>query len=128
MVTLELRCTAPSMTTDPLRAHCIVVNLLGNAVRHAALVGQRATVVGQIEVANGWIELTVEDSGSGVRTLDRAKIFEPTTRLHHTPGSGLGLHLVKTALADLKGAIDVQVSTSLGGARFKARWPEGGVG
>jgi signal transduction histidine kinase len=124
LVTLELRTSTDTIVTDPLRTKLIVANLLANAVRHAQHNGRQATVVGRLDLSEGQIELIVEDTGVGIKTDQRRRIFDPTIRLEHTEGAGLGLHLVKTAIAELDGRIAVEVSSGLGGARFRAQWPQ----
>ena len=86
----------------------MLANLVENAIRHTAsgthievsLGSDRERILG-----------TVTDNGPGVPVEERERIFQRFYRLGHsrsTPGSGLGLSLVK-AVADLHGiALDVR--------------------
>jgi signal transduction histidine kinase len=81
---------------------------------HEELVaGQR----GQIRYA-----LTVEDSGGGVPSEMRARLWEPffTTKAR---GTGLGLAQVRQVAVAHGGAVAVADSTNLGGARFTIYLP-----
>jgi signal transduction histidine kinase len=95
--------------------------LTGNLIRNAVVHGGHVKVA----LADGATpKLTVDDDGPGIPQEDRARIFEPFTRLDggERPGSGLGLALVAQQ-ARHHGA-DVEVSQSpLGGARFVVTFP-----
>ena len=75
-------------------------NLIENAIRHA---GQGATI--RLETGSGLngVWLSVSDDGPGIPPEEYERVTERFYRLdkaRHTPGSGLGLALVK-AIADL---------------------------
>ncbi len=73
-----------------------------------------------------FVEVSVEDDGSGVDPAERKAIFTMGIRGAGTDrtGSGIGLAVVK-AIAERSGG-DVRVeSSSLGGARFVLRVPAG---
>jgi signal transduction histidine kinase len=101
----------------------MLANLVENAIRHTPA-GAR------IEVAlgsdRGRIVGTVTDNGPGAPAEERERIFQRFYRLEHsrsTPGSGLGLSLVK-AVADLHGiALDVRDAEP--GLQIVMRFPEG---
>ena len=97
----------------------LVGNLVQNAVRHGG-------PGGHVEVAltdGPAPRFTVDDDGPGIPEADRARIFEPFTRLETvSPGSGLGLALVAQQ-AERHGA-RVEVDDSpLGGSRFSVTFP-----
>ncbi|MCZ8548730.1 HAMP domain-containing histidine kinase [Mesorhizobium qingshengii] len=78
-------------------------NLAENALRHCP----KGTVI-QLSTARrpGRILATVSDNGPGIPAEEREKVFQRLYRLDNsrsTPGSGLGLSLVR-AIADLHGA------------------------
>jgi signal transduction histidine kinase len=71
--------------------------LLSNAIRYSA--GGRVEIQAR-ETQNGFVHVTVQDSGPGIGLEQREKIFEPffqasgrQTNLHH--GLGIGLYLAK---------------------------------
>jgi signal transduction histidine kinase len=108
---------------DPGHLRQIALNLVRNAMQAAgagvAAGGQERVVVRAVAGIGG-SELIVEDSGPGIPTEERERVFEPfySTR---SAGSGLGLAIVKH-LCDLN-RIQISVGDSeLGGARFRLRF------
>ena len=79
-----------------------LANLLDNAIKYTAVGAVRVTLV---EARTG-PELSIADSGPGIDAADRERVQERLVRLpadRTTPGSGLGLSLVR-AVAALHGA------------------------
>ena len=97
-------------------------NLMHNARRYAA---QRVEVSASI---NGdTCHITIDDDGPGIPAADRARIFDPFTRLdtsrnRDSGGYGLGLAIAQRIAQWHGGKIDVEDSP-LGGARFVISWP-----
>ncbi len=111
-----------TVNVDPFYFHRAVMNLITNAVRYAH---NRVQVSWGIEEKNFW--LTVEDDGIGIPPHQRARIFEPFTRLdpsrsRNSGGTGLGLAIVKRISIKHHGDVHLDDS-SLGGAQFKLYWP-----
>lgn len=106
----------------------VVRNLVDNAVRHSS---------GSLRLAAtapepGWLELAVEDDGSGVAPDERERVFERFVRLDEARarddgGSGLGLAIVREVARAHGGEARVEPSP-LGGARFLVRLPAAPVG
>lgn len=93
----------------------ILVNLLGNAVRHSLEHGTIA-VVG--ERRGDKVAVTVADEGPGIAPEDQERIFERYERVGDTPGgSGLGLAISRRLARSMGGDIELQ-SASGEGARF----------
>jgi signal transduction histidine kinase len=100
----------------------VLQNLLMNAVRHTPADG---TVRLAAERKGDVLELSVEDTGDGIRSDELERIFEPFYRADPArsgPGSGLGLALAKRIVEALGGRIsaDAQIAT---GARFAVVLP-----
>jgi signal transduction histidine kinase len=100
---------------DPDALARLLVNLLDNAVRHAA---SRVSVA--VRADDGWAVLTVSDDGPGIRAEDAERAFGRFSRLDDArsrsgeegaQGSGLGLAIVRST-AEAHGG-----SVSLGDAR-----------
>jgi two-component system, OmpR family, sensor kinase len=104
---------------DALRM--LLRNLLDNAIKYTPASGR---VDVSIEIVDGQAVLTVEDSGPGIATEDRTRVFDRFFRAGDTPletGSGLGLAIVKT-IADRHGAtLHPDHSERLGGLRLALR-------
>ncbi len=111
------------LTSDRTMVRQILLNLLGNAARHAP--GARVDV----RIARGPREeavLTVSDAGPGIPASDRDVVFEAfgrgQTARERTPGAGLGLALVARFCQLLGGTIELSDSDA-GGARFDVTLP-----
>ena len=123
---LALQChVAPELNgryiSDPLRLRQIVNNLLSNAVKF--------TQKGEISLTAGYdsskLTIAIADTGKGMASEDRERIFQEFTRLSGAQGEegfGLGLSIVKKLVTLLEGTIDVQ-STLGKGSRFTVTLP-----
>ena len=115
---LVLQChIAPELSekyiSDPLRIQQIVNNLLSNAVKF--------TQQGKITLTVGYnaskLTIAVEDTGKGMASEDRERIFQEFTRLPGAQGEegfGLGLSIVHKLVLLLEGTIDVQSTLGKG--------------
>ena len=93
----------------------ILVNLLGNAVRHSP---DGATVALIVEQRADKVAATIADEGPGIAEADQARIFERYERVGDTPGGvGLGLAISRRLARSMGGDIELQ-STPGEGARF----------
>lgn len=122
-----LQSLQPSFKNRPIRCHIccapelilhsypgtlaqIISNLVINSLRHAfkaeqsGLISIRARL---LDEPTNWLELVYEDNGQGIPTALHNKVFEPFfTTSRQQGGSGLGLHIVYTAVTQmLQGSI-----------------------
>lgn len=99
----------------------ILVNLVGNAVRHSP---EESTIWIRLDEVDGRSRVIVADQGNGVDPDHHDRIFERFERLGNTDGSGSGLGLyISRKLARAMGG-DVTVESALGrGARFTLDLP-----
>ncbi|HEX7718932.1 MAG TPA: PAS domain S-box protein [Woeseiaceae bacterium] len=116
------------VTTDRRALRQVVLNLINN--------GLKFTDTGSIHIAlhrvsnelGPFVEISVTDTGVGIRPEDQAKLFEPFAQLDilrakTREGSGLGLHL-SAKLADLMGG-KIDFSSEFGkGSIFKLVLPD----
>jgi signal transduction histidine kinase len=63
----------PLIEMDPIRIREVLVNLITNALRHTPK-GGKVTIWGQID--DGYAQITVEDTGSGIAPEDLDHIFD----------------------------------------------------
>ena len=104
-----------AFTTDPRKLRQVLLNLLGNAVKFTPLGAVTLTVV---ELGDS-LAFSVTDTGPGIRSADRERIFEPFTQLDQTAtrehgGTGLGLAITKRLVALLDGDIRVDAKEGTG--------------
>ena len=117
-----------SVSADRTALDTILRNLLDNAVK-ACIAGDGHKIEVAAETVGTGIKLTVRDDGLGFPPDDAAMMFEKFYRLGDelrcsTPGTGLGLYIVKR-LADLSGAKIAARSQGPGhGAEVTIEWPQ----
>ncbi|GAA2284637.1 hypothetical protein GCM10010149_32680 [Nonomuraea roseoviolacea subsp. roseoviolacea] len=102
----------------------IVDNLLDNAAIHGADDQGRAQVTVELSVRGDAAVLSVRDSGPGIAPADRETVFARFHRRAGSPGSGLGLTLVRQQ-ATLHGG-GVVVADRDAGTRIDVRLPLSG--
>jgi signal transduction histidine kinase len=106
----------------------VFLNLLDNAVKYG---GAPPEVVVQAEcVSPDRVAVRISDNGGGVRFELRRKVFQRFYRggselERTTKGTGLGLHIVKSLVARMKGKVHVHGRGPLRGATFEVELPGG---
>ena len=110
---------------DPTMWERIVLNLLSNALKFT-LAGEIAV---RLRAANGAIEFTVSDTGSGIPESEVPRLFERFRRVRSSEarsyeGSGIGLALVQELVRLNGGTIDV-ASRAGEGSTFRVLLPPG---
>jgi two-component system phosphate regulon sensor histidine kinase PhoR len=85
----------PEPELDKEKIAATLVNLLGNAVKYTPRGGRVAL---RVKVADGQLEISVEDTGIGISADDIPKLFDKffrsnDPRVHEETGTGLGLSL-----------------------------------
>ena len=111
------------ITGDQRRTEQILLNLLGNAVKFT----DQGEVVVQCWRDDGWIVISVRDTGIGIDPKHHRSIFEPfrqadTGLARKREGTGLGLSICKRLVELLGGSIAVE--SALGqGSTFTIQLP-----
>ena len=115
----------PKVLLDRKRFRQVIANLLSNAIRHTPADGDVYISVRRI---NGEIEMSVADTGPGIKSEDLPHLFERFYRADpargRSAGSGLGLAIVKQWVEAHNGTIEAGNQQN-GGARFLVRLPLG---
>jgi len=110
---------------DPLRLRQVVTNLLGNAIKFTRDGG--VTLSARLAGQPQQVELTVEDSGTGIPPdqlpfiFDRFRQASPDTA-RRFGGSGLGLAICRRLVMAMGGTITAG-NRPAGGSRFAVRIP-----
>ena len=111
---------------DRLRIKQIVNNFLSNAIKY--------TEKGEVEFKVEWIkesnalDISVRDTGNGIKLEDRDKLFAKFERLQvekvsSVQGTGLGLSITKDLIELMNGTLDVQ-SEYKKGSTFRVMLPQ----
>jgi len=84
----------------------ILVNLIGNAVRHSP---DESAVAVSFAKANGAAVVHVSDNGPGIAPDDQERIFERFEQAHHDgQGTGLGLAIARRLARAMDGDIELK--------------------
>ncbi len=115
----ELPEQLPSCYIDAQRIEQVLHNLLYNAILHTP---EGGTITVTARQDNGYVEISVADTGNGIPQEDLPNIFErfyraDKSRNRSTGGSGLGLTISKGLVEAHGGNINVE-STQGKGSRF----------
>ena len=109
---LEVNCPASGLIVDgdADQLDRVLVNLLSNAVKYTPNGGQVRTA---LACEGGAAVLTVADTGIGIPAADQAALFTRFFRASNAvdgavPGSGLGMSIARTIVANHEGDISVE--------------------
>lgn len=104
----------PAIAGDRELLTQMIANLVENAIRHS---GEATRItLSAARAGDDRVAIEIADSGAGIPAEERERVFRRLYRLDKsrtTPGSGLGLSLVK-AVAELHGAVVELVDNSPG--------------
>ena len=125
-VTLNLPAGLPEALCDITRARQILNHLLNNAIKFTRSGGSIAVCLGR-DAEEGYLLLTVADSGIGIPTAEQDKVFERFYRASNVTyigaaGAGIGLHIAR-ALIELHGGRIWLESDIDRGATFYVTFP-----
>ncbi|WP_114954557.1 sensor histidine kinase [Sphingosinicella terrae] len=97
--------------------------MLGNLVENAAKYGNGRVFV-TVKATAEFIEVEVEDDGTGIPEIERASIFDRGARLDTgKPGTGLGLAIVRDVAQIYGGDVALEESEDLGGLLARLKLP-----
>lgn len=97
--------------------------LLGNLIENAAKYGGGSVFVTVSPIAP-WVDILIEDDGTGIPESERERIFDRGARLDTgKPGTGLGLAIVRDVAEIYGGSVTLDESEDLGGLMVRLRLP-----
>ncbi len=113
----------PPIRADREKFHQVVFNLLNNSLCYSDT-GAQVRIAADVQ--NGYLALSLEDTGWGIPEQDLPHIFKKFYRskahAHSVKGSGLGLPLVLEIVKAHEGKIDVESAPGKG-SRFTVKIP-----
>ena len=120
-VTAELGTSIAAARANPEKLQRVLFNLIQNAIRHTPPDG---SVTVRAESVGDGVEIEVADTGAGIATEHRARVFEPFYRAdgaRSDAGAGLGL-AVSRAIVEAHGG-RIWLEEAPVGARVRFRLP-----
>lgn len=101
---------------DAFRLRQAIDNILSNAIKYTPG-GGSVRITGQVQ--DGQVEVSFADTGIGISPDDLPRIFEPYFRAHNvressTPGTGLGMGIVRTIIEEHQGTLHVESEQGTG--------------
>ena len=122
---IELKVTvcedACTLIGDSVQIHRAIQNVIINALQASA--EKKGLVSVDCTPGDFYVDIRVEDSGSGITPAQMSKIFDPYfTTKQGKSGTGLGLYITKKVVEDHNGSIKVD-STPDVGTIFTIRLP-----
>ena len=113
---LDISSPLPTIEVDPGRMTQVLTNIVDNALRYTVEGGRIRLSARQ---KNDRVELSVEDSGHGLKAEDLDRIFDrfyrtDTARQRQDGGSGLGLAIAKSIIQAHGGQLSAQSETGKG--------------
>jgi signal transduction histidine kinase len=117
---LDVEDDLPMIEVDPVRIGQLLSNLLMNALRYTPAGGK--IVLSLESSTDKTIEVSVSDTGVGIRSEDLAHIFDRFYRTPDSEGSGLGLAIAKQLVEAHGGQIRAE-STPGSGTTIRIQLP-----
>jgi len=115
---------SPALRFDPVRVQQILANFVSNAIKFTdkGSVHLRAELADRVDDEEV-VRFSVADTGIGIPSEDKARLFEPFSQVRENVGSrpggtGLGLSICKRLATLMDGAIDLQSVPGRGTTAF----------
>lgn len=105
----------PQIESDIRLVRLILINIIGNAIKFT----REGTINVSLSSDDGQHQITVRDTGPGIKPEYHEMIFEPFSQVEsvtkkHKPGFGLGLALVRQMIDALGGEIELNSELGVG--------------
>jgi signal transduction histidine kinase len=126
---VEIAPDMPTLRTSRLALQQVLLNLIGNAIKHrgsGSTVGRVVVSVAQAADPRRFHEFRVTDDGPGIdpRYHDRIfAIFQTLEPRDKVEGTGIGLALVRKTVEHVGGRVRVESAGPGTGATFAFTWP-----
>ncbi len=122
---LALRVGEGRFCSDVFRLRIIFSNLISNAIKYQDFNKPQSRLDITVEITPAQVVIRCADNGVGIDPAYQAKVFDMFFRAaEQSDGSGLGLYIVKQAVAVLHGTIGMQSQVGTG-TQFTITLPNG---
>jgi len=105
--------TLPSVEGNAVQLQQVILNLVVNAMEAMSTVPTRVLKIQSTQTASGMVNVSIEDSGTGVSDADRARVFDPLFSTK-AGGTGMGLAICRSIIEDHGGRIWVSAAADRG--------------
>lgn len=122
-VQLELDPSADSVLVDRIQIQQVLVNLIRNAIDAMMETKVRCLALRTGRDGEGFVEVTIEDTGSGIGESIAAQLFQPFVTSKQN-GMGIGLSICRTIIEAHGGRIWFEPGSN-GGTAFRFTVPSG---
>jgi two-component system sensor kinase FixL len=122
-VQLQLDPSADSVLVDRIQIQQVLVNLIRNAIDAMMETKIRCLALRTARDGQGFVEVTIEDTGSGIGEAIAAQLFQPFVTSKPN-GMGIGLSICRTIIEAHGGRIWFELG-SKGGTAFHFTVPSG---
>jgi signal transduction histidine kinase len=117
-VKVEVPADIPEVWADSDRTVQVIVNLLSNAIKYNREKGS-VLITGSLRKGDGMIEISVKDTGFGMKAEQMTHLFEKFYRVDSSKtvgivGTGLGLYITKSIVERMGGQITVKSEEGAG--------------
>ena len=122
-VSTDIEEELPALRVDGLLVEQVLINLLENAAKYTSQ--DSHVVIHAKRIADKWLEIAIEDNGSGILPHQEEHIFNKFTSFalqQKTYGAGLGLTICR-AIVEAHGGTIAARNREVGGARFSFTLP-----
>lgn len=118
--TVRVECDPVTIRSQNVQLEILFRNLIDNAIKYGGSPPEVIASIRQPESKDGQVVVSIADNGPGIPYDMRRKIFGRFVRLGNelersTPGTGLGLHLVRTACKAVGASIRIRGRRELDG-------------
>ena len=101
--------------TDEFRLNIILANLISNSIRYRRLSAEKSYIQFEIKCMPQHLDIKISDNGIGINEKYLPNIFQMFYRANkNSIGSGLGLYIVKEAIAKLEGKVEASSIEGVG--------------
>ncbi len=120
--TVQIDCPEVTIRSQLVQLEILFRNLIDNAVKYG---GSPAQVEVRVRaLSDDKVAVSIIDNGAGIPANQRKKVFGRFIRLGNelersTPGTGLGLHLVRNVIRTISGSIRVSDRENGSGTEFE---------
>lgn len=100
--------------SDSLRLKITINNLLSNAIKYADESKDEMRICIKTYSSGEYYKIEVADNGIGIKDEFQSHVFEMFFVTNNNKGSGLGLYIVKEAIENINGGIQVHSQSNIG--------------